>query len=102
MARVVKRVKYLGLAVEERDDGRFYVLRAGEVLHSAGSLHIAQAHMELLVEEMLEADPSLAKARDILKREQSFRDVISVRGEARGRAQDKAQNRGGKGGRGGV
>ena len=105
--QVHKRITYLGLAVEQGtedvpDDGRFHVTRAGEVIASSASLNGAIAHMEVAEDEILAANPHIVRPRDLLAAERGFNDILSVRGSSRRAAQDKANQKGGKGGRGGV
>lgn len=101
---MLKRVAYLDLTLETRADGRFCVVRAGEVLHSSTSETIALAYLELAEEAILREEPSLAAKdpRRILREERAFSEILSARGEARARARSKAQQKGGRGGRGGV
>lgn len=103
----VRRVRHLGVSLEcgtesVPDDGRYYVVYEGEVRQSSANLTIAEAHFDLLVEEVQAAHPERKNPRDMLAQEQGFRDILSVRGEARQRARSQAEAKGGKGGRGGA
>lgn len=100
-ARIVKRIKYLDLAVEE-EDNRFYVTKAGERVRESGSDTVAIAYMEIMEDEYLAAHPEFVNPSELLKRERAFNDILSVRGSSRAAARDKANQKGGKGGRGGV
>lgn len=102
----VRRVRHLGVSLEcgtesVPDDGRYHVVYDGKVRESSGNLTIAEAHFDLLVEEVQAAHPELKNPRDVLAKEQGFRDILSVRGEARHRARSQQEAKGGKGGRGG-
>lgn len=105
--KIHKRITYLGLAIEQGTedvpgDGRFHVTDDGKVLHSCSSLNIAEAYLELAEEEKRAANPHLKNPRDILVKEQGFNDILSVRGASRAAARAKQDQKGGKGGRGGV
>lgn len=103
----VRRIRHLGISLEcgtesVPDDGRYHVVYQNEVRHSSANLTIAEAHFELLAEEIQAAHPELKNPREVLAKEQGFRDILSVRGEARHRARSQAEAKGGKGGRGGA
>lgn len=105
--QVIKRVRYLQLAIEYGtenvpDDGRYYITRNGEVINSAPSQTIAEAYLEMAEEEILEANPDIVSPSELLGRERAFNDIISARGASRAAARAKANQKGGKGGRGGV
>lgn len=106
--QVHKRVKYLDLAIEHGteqvpDDGRYYVTWNGAVYgDSAASITVAEAYLELAEEEILRDHPEIRNPRDNVARERAFNDIISARGASRAAARGKAQQKGGKGGRGGV
>jgi hypothetical protein len=97
----VRRVNYLGLCLEE-DGGTYSLTRGGEVVRTSGSEQIALAYMELLEEEILQANPDMKRPIDQLRKERAFNDILAVRNEARTRAREKQQRGGGRGGRGGV
>lgn len=104
---IVKRVTYLNLAIERGtanvpDDGRYWVTREGAAQSGHKTLTIAEAYLDLLVDEIHEEDPSLKRPGELLRAEQAFHDILSARGESRAAARAKAQQKGGKGGRGGV
>ncbi|WP_165482938.1 hypothetical protein [Mycobacteroides abscessus] len=103
----VRAVRHLGVSVERGtdavpDDGRYHVMYQNEIRYSSANQTLAQAHFELLAEETQAAHPELKSPREVIAKEQGFRDILSVRGEARHRARSKAEAKGGKGGRGGV
>jgi hypothetical protein len=104
---IVKKITYLGLAIEHGtdsvpDDGRYYLTRHGEVINSAPSDTIALAYLEMAEEEILEAEPKLRAGRERINKERAFNDIISARGASRAAARAKQGAKGGKGGRGGV
>lgn len=105
--RIVKKITYLGLAIEHGtesvpNDGRYYITCGGEIINSAASDTIAEAYLEMAEEAMLEADPKLRHGRERIAKERAFNDIISARGASRAAARSKANQKGGKGGRGGV
>lgn len=105
--QVLKRVTYLGLAIERGtenvpDDGRYHITHHGEVINSASSPTIADAYLEMAEESILAENPDIKNPRDLINKERAFNDIISVRGASRAAARAKANQRGGKGGRGGV
>lgn len=103
----VRAVRHLGVTLERGteavpDDGRYHVVYQDEIHYSSANRSIVEAHFELLVEEVQAAHPELKSPREILAREQGFRDILSVRGEGRRRARSQQEAKGGKGGRGGA
>jgi hypothetical protein len=104
---VVRRVKFLGLAVEQGtpnvpDDGRFHVTRDGIPVQSSASEAVAIAHLELLDEELRAANPNLVDPSEVRRRESASRDASAIRGGIVARTKAKNSQTGGKGGRGGV
>ncbi|MBO0924657.1 hypothetical protein J1G44_09185 [Cellulomonas sp. zg-ZUI199] len=102
-----RSLRWLGISLEKGtpavpDDGRYYVLNGTDVYYSSASVNLAQAHYELLEEEMRAAHPELSDPRDVIAKEQAFHDILSARGEARQRARTQHEAKGGKGGRSGV
>lgn len=103
----VRRIRHLGVSLERGtesvpDDGRYHVVSGGEIHYSSANLTLAEAHFELVAEQVQQAHPELKSPREVLAKEQGFRDILSVRGEARHRARSQAEAKGGKGGRGGA
>jgi hypothetical protein len=76
------------------------VVRDGQVVHTAKSRTVADAYFELLRDEIQAASRDDPASR--IKSEQAFRDVLSVRGDATRRRNEKENEKGGKGGRGGA
>ncbi|TJZ75813.1 hypothetical protein FCG67_19695 [Rhodococcus oryzae] len=104
---VLKRIRYLGLAIERGtdsvpDDGRYYITHDCKVVQSCGSLTIAEAYLEIEAQRVQEERPELQNPRDLIRKERSFNDILAVRGQSRAAAREKQSKRGGKGGRGGV
>ncbi|WP_100504072.1 hypothetical protein [Mycobacteroides abscessus] len=99
--RVIKTLKRFGLFLET-DGNRFYVRHGDELIKETGSETIAEAYMELKQEELLETDPMLREREERLKQQRADVDYYAMRRETSNRAQGKANQRGGKGGRGGV
>jgi len=105
--RFERKVKYLGISLERAtdrvpDDGQYHVLYGAEVRYSSRNKVIAEAHFELLREEVIAAHPELVDPRTILAKESGFNDILSVRGAGRERARTQQEAKGGKGGRSGV
>jgi hypothetical protein len=105
--RFERRSRYLGISLERGTDavprdGRYHVLHGNEVRYSSSNKTLAEAHFELLREELSAAHPELSDPKYILAREQSFHDILNVRGAARERARTQQEAKGGKGGRSGV
>ncbi len=103
----VRSVRHLGVSLERGtesvpDDGKYHVMYEGDSRYSSANLTLAEAHFELLAEEVQQAHPELKSRREVIAKEQGFRDILSVRGEARRRARSQAEAKGGKGGRGGA
>lgn len=101
------RIRYLGISLEKGTsnvpaDGRYHVLDGTTEIYSSPNLVLAQAYFELLAEQAREAHPELKDPRERIASEQAFRDILSVRGEARQRARTQQEAKGGKGGRSGV
>lgn len=98
---VIKRLGQFDLTLET-DGSRFYVRHGDQVVKEAGSETIAEAYLELKQEELLESDPAIREAAARRKAQRADVDYYAMRREASSRAQNKANSRGGKGGRGGV
>lgn len=98
---VIKQLKAFDLALET-DGSRFFVLHGGQVIKDTASETIAEAYLELKQEELLESDPEIRAAEERRKRQRADVDYYAMRREASNRAQGLANQRGGKGGRGGV
>lgn len=101
MAEIVRRIRDLDLAVEHRGD-RWLVLQGDEVKHDCSSDTIADVYLETLEEELLPTRPDVMEARARKLRERADADYFALRREASTRASAKANQRGGKGGRGGT
>lgn len=102
-----RTVRHLGVRLERGtdsvpDDGRYYVVYQDVVRYSSANFTLAEAHFDLLVEEVQQAHPELKNPRDVLAKEQAFRDILAIRGEGRRRARSQQETKGGKGGKGGV
>jgi hypothetical protein len=105
--RFERTIKGLGISLERGteavpDDGRYHVVQGGKVEYSSGNKSIAEAYLELLREQVVQAHPELVDPRTVLAKESSFRDILGVRGAGRERARSQQEARGGKGGRSGV
>ena len=105
--RFERRTKYLDISLERGtdgvpDDGRYHVLLGTDIRYSSNNKALAEAHYELLCEEVAAAHPELVNPRDVLAKEQSFKDILGVRGAGRQRAKAQQEAKGGKGGRSGV
>lgn len=103
----IRSVRHLGVSLERGteavpDDGKYHVVYEGKVRYSSANLTLAEANFELLADEVQQAHPELKSPREVIAKEQGFRDILSVRGEARRRARSQAEAKGGKGGRGGA
>ena len=103
----VRAVKYLGVSVERGtaavpDDDRYHVMYEGAIRYSSGNWTLAEANFDLLVEDVQAAHPERKNPRQMLAKEQAFRDILAVRGEGWRRARSQADAKGGKGGKGGV
>jgi hypothetical protein len=101
MSEFFRRIRDLDLAIVRRGD-RWLVLHGEKVKHDCGSDTIAEMYLETLEEELLETRPEVAEARARKLRERGDADYFALRREASNRASAKANQRGGKGGRGGT
>ncbi|MEV6704591.1 hypothetical protein [Micromonospora wenchangensis] len=105
--RFERKVGYLGISLERGtpnvpDDDRYHVLCGIEIRYSSHNKTLADAHFDLLREQVAAANPQLVDPRTVLAKERSFNDILSVRATARERARTQQEARGGKGGRSGV
>lgn len=102
MPSTIRKLSYLGLSLEKRDDGRFYVTRNGEDLNVASSETIGLVYLEMAEEEILAANPSIKKPEDRVAAERGYFDINRARAESSAKGRAKALGKGGRGGRGGV
>jgi hypothetical protein len=102
---VVRKAALFGLTVEIGTpdvpaDGRFHVRQHGVTEYSSANKELAVAQFEVL-RDAAKASSGI-DPQDRLKKEQGFRDILAVRGEATRRRVSQEQSKGGKGGRSGV
>jgi hypothetical protein len=97
---IVRRATRLGLVIEKTTEGEYRVLHAGNLVYSSKNKALADAHFEVLRDELQAATGEDPKAR--VRAEQAFRDILVVRGEATRRRTASENEKGGKGGRGGA
>jgi hypothetical protein len=97
---IVRRATRLGLVIERTIEGEYRVLRSGELVYSSSNKELADAHFEVLRDELQAATGEDPMAR--VRAEQAFRDILGVRGEATRRRAENENEKGGKGGRGGA
>lgn len=107
MGNVLKYIKYIDLSLEVGtegvpDDGRFYIVRSGEILTSAPTEGTGYVFLEMTEEEILEANPQIKNPRLLIAQERQTREIMSARAESAGIGRAKATAKGGKGGRSGV
>lgn len=98
---IIKKLRVFDLTLET-DGSRFYVCHGDQVIKDTTSEAIAEAYLELKQEELLESDPTIREAEARRQSQRADVDYYAMRREASTRAQGKANQRGGKGGRGGV
>ena len=96
----MRRATRFQLFLRRTEDDEYQVVHEGRVVYRSTSDTLADAHFELLRDEMQDATGEDPMAR--IRAEQAFRDIVSVRGEASARRTATEKNRGGKGGRGGT
>jgi hypothetical protein len=105
-----QEISKVGLSVEQGtasvpDNRRFYVLLEGEVIFDSPSKSAALARYRELRESLLrEAGirPAAPDPEATKRREREFYEMQAVRADSYKRREKKAQEKGGKGGRGGV
>jgi hypothetical protein len=97
---IVRRATRLGLAIERNAEGEYQVLHAGELVYSSKNKALADAHFEVLRDELQAATGEDPMAR--VRAEQAFRDILGVRSDAVQRRTASENEKGGKGGRGGA
>jgi hypothetical protein len=99
-SRIVRRATRFRLEIEQDSEGEYRVLHAGKLVYSSKNKALADAHFEVLRDELQAATGEDPMAR--VRAEQAFRDILSVRGEATQRRTANENTKGGKGGRGGT
>lgn len=97
---IIRRATRLGLVIEKNAEGEYCVLHEGKLVYSSTNKALADAHFEVLRDELQAATGEDPMAR--VRAEQAFRDILSVRGEAAQRRTTSENEKGGKGGRGGA
>jgi hypothetical protein len=97
---VVRRATRFDLLIEQSGQGEYRVVHQGKVVHTSGSRTIADAYFEVILDELQAATGEDPMAR--IHAEQSFRDILGVRGDASRRRIVGENAKGGKGGRGGT
>ena len=107
MGEVIKRIRYLNLSLERGtdgvpDDGRYYVVRDGEILSSAPMESLGMVFLEMAEEEILAANPSIKSPKQRIVAERGEREVMAARAQSAAIGKSKATSKGGKGGRSGV
>jgi len=97
---IIRRATRFGLVLERDADGMYRVIHNGEVECSWANKALADAHFELIRDDLQAATGQDPMAQ--VRAEQGFRDIIGVRGEATRRRTSHEKDKGGKGGRSGV
>ena len=97
---IVRRATRFDLLIGRSSGGEYRVLYQGKVVHTTGSRAIADAHFEVIRDELQAATGEDPMAK--IRAEQAFRDILGVRGEASRRRTAGENEKGGKGGRGGT
>lgn len=90
------------MTLEEREDGRFYVVHDDEVLYSAPNERIGRVYLDMAEEEILAANPDIVTPQEIQRRERGMFDINRARVESSMIGKAKSTAKGGRGGRGGV
>src|SRR5262245_59186441 len=96
----LRRATRFDLVLEQGTNGAHHVVHQGKIVYSSQSRTLADAHFELLRDELQAATGEDPLAR--VRAEQAFRDIVGVRGEANRRRTARESEKGGKGGRGGT
>ena len=78
-----RKIRHLGISLERGtdavpQDGRYHVLYGTEIRYSSANKALADAHFELLTDEIKAAHPELIDPKDVLAKERAFNDTLPL------------------------